>query len=82
MESTSLNGNEKTCAVIHVEREQVEEGSGDMKIADLKPIKSLDQHNAYKPTAPSPPPPPHSFLSFVACSQTIYFLFRDRITRV
>ena len=48
MESTGLKGNEKTCAVIHVKRGQVEEGSGDMKIADLKPIKSLDQHNAYK----------------------------------
>ena len=48
MESTGLKGNEKKCAVIHVKRGQVEEGSGDMKIVDLKPIKSLDQHNAYK----------------------------------
>ena len=29
-------------------RGQVEQGSGDMKIADLKPIKSLDEHNTYK----------------------------------
>ena len=63
MESTSLKGNEKTCAVIHVKREQVEEGSGDTKIADLKPIKSLDQHNAYNPNAPSPPPLPPPFPS-------------------
>ena len=33
--------------MIHVERGQVEQGSGDMKIADLKPIKRLDQHNTY-----------------------------------
>ena len=31
------NNNEKKCAVIHVKRVQVEQGSGDMKIADLKP---------------------------------------------
>ena len=48
MESSGLKWNEKKCAVIHVKREQVEQGSGDMKIADLKPIKSLDQHNTYK----------------------------------
>ena len=48
MESTGLKGDEKKCAVIHVKRGQVEQGSGDMKIADLKPIKSLDQHNTYK----------------------------------
>ena len=48
MESTGLKWNEKKCAVIHVKRGQVEQGSGDMKIADLKPIKSLDQHNTYK----------------------------------
>ena len=47
MESTGLKWNKK-CAVIHVKRGQVEQGSGDMKIADLKPIKSLDQHNTYK----------------------------------
>ena len=47
IESTSLKWNEKKCAVIHVKRGQVEQGSGDMKIADLNPIKSLD-HNAYK----------------------------------
>ena len=34
--------------MIHVKREQVEPGTGDMKIADLKPIKSLEQHNTYK----------------------------------
>ena len=34
--------------MIHVKRGQVEQGSGDMKIADLKPIKSLDQHNTYR----------------------------------
>ena len=34
--------------MIHVKTGQVEQGSGDMKIADLKPIKSLDQHNTYK----------------------------------
>ena len=39
MESTGLKWNEKKCAVIHVKRGQVEQGSGDMKIADLKPIK-------------------------------------------
>ena len=48
MESTGLKWDEKTCAVIQVKRGQVEQGSGDMKIADLKPIKSLDQHNTYK----------------------------------
>ena len=48
MESTGLKWNEKRCAVIHVKRGQVEQGSGDMKIADLKPIKSLDRHNTYK----------------------------------
>ena len=48
MESTGLKWNKKKCAVIHVKRGQVEQGSGDMKIADLKPIKSLDQHNTYK----------------------------------
>ena len=48
MESTGLKWNEKTCAVIHVKRGQVEQGGGDMKKADLKPIKSLDQHNTYK----------------------------------
>ena len=47
MESTGLKWNEKKCAVIHVKRGEVEQGSGDMKIADLKP-KSLDQHNTYK----------------------------------
>ena len=36
------------CAVMHARRGQVEQGSGDMKIADLKPIKSPDQHNTYK----------------------------------
>ena len=46
MESTSLEWNEKKCAVIHVKRGQVEQGSGKMKIADLQPvINSLDQHN-------------------------------------
>ena len=34
--------------MIHVKRGQVEQGSGDMKIADLKPIKSLKQHNTYE----------------------------------
>ena len=48
MESTGLKWNEKRCAVIHVKRKQVKQGSGDMKIADLKPIKSLDRHNTYK----------------------------------
>ena len=48
MESTGLKWNEKKCAVIHVKRGQVEQGSGDMKIADLKPIKRVDQHNTYK----------------------------------
>ena len=48
MQSTGLKWNDKKCAVIHVKREQVEQGSGDIKIADLKPIKSLDQHNTYK----------------------------------
>ena len=48
MESTGLKWNEKKCAVIHVKRGQVEQGSGDMKVADLKPIKCLDQHNTYK----------------------------------
>ena len=48
MESTGLKWNEKKCAVIHVKRGQVEQGSGDRKTADLKPIKSLDQHNTYK----------------------------------
>ena len=48
MESTGLKWNEKKCAVIHVKRGQVEQASGDMKTADLKPVKSLDQHNTYK----------------------------------
>ena len=48
MESTGLKWNEKKCAVIHVKRGQVGQGSADMKIADRKPIKSLDQHNTYK----------------------------------
>ena len=48
MESTGLKGNEKKCAVIHVKWGQVEQRSGDMKIADLNPIKNLDQHNTYK----------------------------------
>ena len=39
---TGLNWNEKKCPVIHVKRGQVQQGSGDMKIAGLKPIKSLD----------------------------------------
>ena len=47
MESTGLKWNKK-CAVIHVKRGQVEQGSGDMKIADLKPIESLDHYNTYK----------------------------------
>ena len=34
--------------VIQVKRGKVEQGSGDMKIADLKLIKGLDQHNTYK----------------------------------
>ena len=43
MESTGLKWkNEKKCAVIHVNGGQVEQGSGDMKIADLKPIKRVD----------------------------------------
>ena len=45
MEITALKWNEKKCAAIHVKRGQVEQGSRDMKIADLTPIKSLDQHN-------------------------------------
>ena len=48
MESTGLKGNEKKCAMIHVKWGQVEQRSGDMKIADLNPIKNLDQHNTYK----------------------------------
>ena len=48
MEITGLKWNEKKCAVIHVKRGQVEQGSGDMKMADLTRIKSLDQHNNYK----------------------------------
>ena len=31
-----------------MKRGQVEQGSGDLKVADLKPIRSLDQHNTYK----------------------------------
>ena len=31
-----------------VKRGQVKQGSGDMKVAELKPIKSLEQHNTYK----------------------------------
>ena len=42
------DGNEKKWAVIHVKWGQVDQGSGDMKVADLKPIKSWDQHNTYK----------------------------------
>ena len=48
MESNGLKWNEKKCAVIYVKRGQVEQGRGDMKIADLKPNKSMDRHNAYK----------------------------------
>ena len=48
IESNGLKWNEMKCAVIHVERGQAEQGSGDMKVTDLKPIKSLDQHNTYK----------------------------------
>ena len=44
MESTGLKWNKK-CAVIHEKRRQVEQGRGDMKIADLKPIESLDHYN-------------------------------------
>ena len=47
MESTGLKWNKK-CAVIHEKRRQVEQGRGDMKIADLKPIESLDHYNTYK----------------------------------
>ena len=47
MESTGLKWNKK-CAVIHVKRGQVEQGRGDMKIADLKPIESEDHYNTYK----------------------------------
>ena len=36
MESTGLKWNEKKRAVVHVKRGQVEQGSGDMMIADLK----------------------------------------------
>ena len=43
-----MKGNEKKCAVIHVKWGQVEQRSGDMKIADLNPIKNLDKHNTYK----------------------------------
>ena len=35
MESTGLKWNEKKFAMIHEKRGQVEQGSGDMKIADL-----------------------------------------------
>ena len=42
MENAALKWNEKKCAVIHMKRGQVKQGSGDMKRADLKPIKSLD----------------------------------------
>ena len=38
MEITGLKWNEKKCSVIHVKRGQVEQGSGDMKIADLTRI--------------------------------------------
>ena len=48
MESTGLKWNREKCAVIYMKRGQVEQGSGDMKIADLKPIKSLDQHTTYR----------------------------------
>ena len=48
IERNGLKWNEKKCAVIHVKRGQVEQGGRDMKIADLKPIKSLDQYNTYK----------------------------------
>ena len=48
LERTGLKWNEKKCRVIHVKRGQIEQGNGDMKIADLKTIKSLDQHNIYK----------------------------------
>ena len=37
MESIGLKWNEKKCVVIHVKRGQVKQGSGDVKIADLKP---------------------------------------------
>ena len=43
-----MKGNEKKCAVIHVKWRQVEQRSGDMKIADLNLIKNLDKHNTYK----------------------------------
>ena len=52
MESTGLKWNEKKWTVIHVKRGQVEQGRGDMKIADLKPIKCLDQHNTYTKWTP------------------------------
>ena len=48
MESTDLKWNVKKCAAIHLKRGQVEQGSGDMKTADFRPIKSLDQHNTYE----------------------------------
>ena len=41
-----MKWNERKCAVIQAVKRGQE--SGDMNISDLKPIKSLDQHNSYK----------------------------------
>ena len=48
MESTGLKWNDKKSTVIQLKRGHVQQGSGDMKIADLKPIKIMDRHNTYK----------------------------------
>ena len=48
MGSIGLKWNEKKCAVSHVKRRQIEQKKEDMKIADLKPIKSVDSDNTYR----------------------------------
>ena len=48
MESTGLKWNDKKSTVIQLKRGHVQQGSGDVKIADLKPIKIMDRHNTYK----------------------------------
>ena len=46
MESIGLKWNEKKCNTC--KEGQVEQDGGDMKIANLKPIKSLDKDSTYK----------------------------------
>jgi len=48
MESIGLKWNEKKCAVVHMKKGQLEQGEGDMTIADFRPIKNLSKDNTNK----------------------------------